>query len=87
MILELKPEQEKLLERAAQSGMSPEDVLEQAFAVIHDQYLSEEWMLAEREVIAAQISEGFEQAERGELIDADKAAQALRDRRAKPHTA
>ena len=38
MILELKPEQQKVLDRAAQSGMSPEDVLDQAFAVIHEQY-------------------------------------------------
>jgi len=40
-------------------------------------------MTAERESIVAQISEGFEQAERGELINADDAKRELRDRRAK----
>ena len=34
MILELKPAQQRVLDRAAQSGMSPEEVLDQAFAVI-----------------------------------------------------
>ncbi|MGA2049607.1 MAG: hypothetical protein ABSG96_18065 [Terracidiphilus sp.] len=81
MILELKPEQQKVLDRAAQSGMSPEDVLDQAFAVIHEQYLNESWMLAEKDAIAAQIEEGFAQAERGELIDAEEATRLLQARR------
>jgi predicted transcriptional regulator len=83
VILELKPEQQKILDRAAKSGMSPEEVLDQAFAVIHEQYRNEDWMLAGREAIAAQIAEGFAQAERGELLDAHEAAGILRDRRAK----
>jgi predicted transcriptional regulator len=80
MILELKPEQQKLLERAAQSRMSPEQILDQASAVIREQYLSEVWMLSEREAIPGQIAEGFELAERGDLIEADR---VLKDRRAK----
>jgi predicted transcriptional regulator len=40
-------------------------------------------MLADREAIAAQIEEGFAQAERGELMDADDAIQILQERRAK----
>jgi hypothetical protein len=40
-------------------------------------------MLTEREAIAAHIAEGFAQAERGELIDAEEAARILRERRAK----
>jgi len=83
MILELKPEQQRLLDRAAQSGMSPEEVLDQAFAVIHEQYGNEDWLLADREAIAAQIEEGFAQAERGELVDAEQAIRILQDRRAK----
>ena len=83
MILELKPEQQKVLDRAAQSGMSPDEVLEQAFAVIQEQHQDLDWMLAEREAISAQISRGFERAERGELLDPVEAARVLRDRRAK----
>jgi predicted transcriptional regulator len=87
MILELKPEQQKILDRAARSGMSPEEVLDQAFAVIHQQYGNEDWMLADKEAIAAQIETGFAQAERGELFDAEQAIQILQQRRAKRRTA
>lgn len=83
MILELKPEQQKVLDRAARSGMSPQDVLDQAFAVIQEQYRNDEWMQAEREEIAEHIAEGFAQAERGELTDAEEAMRALRESRAK----
>jgi predicted transcriptional regulator len=82
MILELNPAQQKIIDRAARSGMSPEEVLDQAFAVIQEQFRSEDWMLAGREAIAAQIAEGFDQAERGELLDAEQAIQLLEDRRA-----
>ena len=87
MILELKPEQQKILDRAAQTGMSPEEDLDQAFAVIHQQYENEDWMLADKESIAAKIETGFAQAERGELIDAKQAIEILRERRAKRRTA
>lgn len=83
MIVELKPEQEKVLERAARSGMSPEELLDQAFAVIHEQQTNGEWMLREHAAVAAHIAEGFAQAERGDLVDADEAARILWDRRAK----
>ena len=82
MIFELKPEQQRILDRAAKSGMSPDEVLDQAFAVIHDQFLNQEWMLADRAALADQIEEGFMQAERGELLDSEEAKRVLRDRRA-----
>jgi len=53
MILELKPEQQKIIDRAARSGMSPEEVLDQAFAVIQEQFRSEEWLLADKGAVAA----------------------------------
>jgi predicted transcriptional regulator len=83
MIIELKPAQQKVLDQALRSGMSAEEVLDQAFAVLQEQYRSEDWMLADKEAIAAQIEEGFQQAERGELVDAGKAIRILQDRRAK----
>jgi hypothetical protein len=71
MIFELKPDQERVLDQAVRSGMTPEEVLDQAFAVIQEQYRNEVWMPADREAIAAQIEEGFAQAERGQLTAAD----------------
>ena len=42
----------------------------------------EDWMIEQREEIAAHIAEGFAQAERGELIDGDIVIAMLRERRA-----
>ncbi len=83
MMIELKPEQQKVLDRAARSGMSPDELLDQAFAVIGEQHRNGDWMLAQADAIAAHVAEGFAQAERGELVDADEAARILRERRAK----
>ena len=87
MILELKPDQERVLDQAARSGMSPEEVLDQAFAVIQEQYRNEDWMLADKEAIAAQIEEGFAQAERGELVVAEQAVRILQDCKILPNRA
>jgi predicted transcriptional regulator len=81
MIIELKPEQEQILELATRSGMSREQVLDQAFAVIREQHEMDEWMLANREEIAAHIEEGFAQAERGELIPDYEVKRILQERR------
>jgi predicted transcriptional regulator len=62
--------------------MSPEEVLDQAFDLIREQFRNEDWMLATRADFAAQIEEGFAQAERGELVDANQAIKILQDRRA-----
>lgn len=80
MTLELKPDQQQLLERAAQAGMNPEDVLDQAFAVIRNQFEHADWMTADREAIAAHIEEGFLQAERGELMNGDEVVRMLKER-------
>jgi predicted transcriptional regulator len=73
MLLELKPEQASVLERAARSGMSPEDVLDQAFALIQEQFADSDWMHQDQDAIAAQVAEGYEQAQRGELLGAEEA--------------
>ncbi len=83
MIIEIKPEQQKVLDRAAQSGMNPEEVLDQVFAIISQQYNDMDWMLAEREGISGHIAEGFAQSEQRELLDAEEVMRILRDRRAK----
>ncbi len=81
MLVELKPEQERLLECIAQSGMNPEEVLDQAFAIIQEQHQNLDWLLEERGAVAAQIEEGFEESERGELINAEEAIRILHERR------
>lgn len=81
MFIEPNSEQEEILDRAAKSGLSPEEVIHRAFAVIEDQLQHEEWLLTSRSAVAAQIDEGFEQAERGELYDPEEAIRIFHSRR------
>jgi antitoxin ParD1/3/4 len=84
MSIDLKPEQQRVIDLAVQSGAyrNPGEVLDQAFEIIREQLDLEDWMFAQREAVAAHIETGFAQAERGELIDSDAAIEMLRQRRA-----
>ena len=84
MTIELKPEQQRVIDLAVQSGayQNPSEVLDQAFEIIREQLDLEDWMLGQREGVAAHIAVGFAQAERGELIDGDAVLEILRQRRA-----
>jgi Arc/MetJ-type ribon-helix-helix transcriptional regulator len=84
MTIELKPEQQRVIDLAVGSGayQNPDEVLEQAFEIIREQLQLEDWMIEQRAAVAAQIETGFEQAERGELMDGDAALEMLRQSRA-----
>ena len=84
MTIDLKPEQQRVIDLAVRSGAYQNfgEVLDQAFAIISEQLDLEDWMLEEREAVAAHIETGFAQAERGELIDGDAAVEMLRQKRA-----
>lgn len=83
MTINLKPEQQRVIDLAVQSGayQSPAEVLDQAFEIIREQLQLEDWMVEQREAVAAHVERGFAQAERGELIDGDVAVEMLRQRR------
>jgi predicted transcriptional regulator len=82
--IDLKPEQQRLIDLAVQSGayQTPDQVLDRAFEIIGEQLDLQDWMVAERQAVAAQIATGFAQAERGESMDGDEAMEMLRQRRA-----
>jgi len=82
--IDLKPEQQRLIDLAVQSGayQNPGEVLDQAFEIIREQLDLQDWILEQRESIAAHVEKGFAQAERGELVDGDAAVGVLRRRRA-----
>jgi Arc/MetJ-type ribon-helix-helix transcriptional regulator len=84
MTIDLKPEQQRVIDLAVQSGAYPNagEVLDQAFEIIREQLDLEDWMLAQRKEVAAQIATGFAQAEQGELMDEDATLEMLRKRRA-----
>ena len=85
MAIELKPEQQRVIDLAIGSGayQDPAEVLDQAFEIIREQLDLEDWMLEQREAVASHIEKGFAQATRGELIDGDAVVEMLRQRRAK----
>src|SRR5437016_5648665 len=84
MTIDLKPEQQRVIDLALQSGayQNPSEVLDQAFEIIREQLHLEDWMAEQREALAVHIAKGFAQAERGELMDGDAAIAMLRQRRA-----
>jgi antitoxin ParD1/3/4 len=83
MTIELKPEQQRVIDLAVRSGACQDanEVLDQAFEIIREQLDLEDWMLGRREEVAAQIAVGFAQAERGDLVEGDAVAEILRQRR------
>lgn len=82
MILELKPAQEQILEMATRSGLSREEVLDQAFEIIRAQHEQGDWMMENRGEIAAKLQRAFDQSERGELFDDEEAIRILEERHA-----
>ena len=84
MTIDLKPEQQRVIDLAVQSGVykSAGEVLDQALELIREQSDTEDWMVEQRASIAAHIETGFAQAERGELVDGGVAVEMLRKRRA-----
>jgi len=87
MILELKPEQQRILELATQSGMTQEEVVERAFEIIRDQHGLDELFATNREEIAAHIEQGYAEALRGELLEPDEVKRILLKRRQERKTA
>ena len=83
MTVDLKPEQQRVIDLAIQSGAyrDPTEVLDQALEMLREQLHREDWLTGEREALAAKFATGFAQSERGELMDGEAAIQMLRERR------
>ena len=76
MQLNLPPDLETLIRKRLSSGAyaNAEDVLRRA---LEAQDAEESWTDEERRALSAQIEEGYQQAERGELIDAGQARREI----------
>ena len=68
MTVELKPEIEALIQKRLQSGTfsSAEEVIERALELLSAE---EDWLADNRDEIATQIQEGWDEAQQGELTD------------------
>lgn len=84
MMIDLKPEQQRVIDLAVKLGAYQDsgEVLDQAIAIIREQLDLEDWMLGQRQEIQSHIAAGFTEAERGDLIDGEVVAEILRKRRA-----
>ncbi len=70
MTVELKPEIEALIRKRLQTGAfsSAEEVIERAVEFL---CAEEDWLADNRDEVAFQIQEGWEEAQRGELTDGE----------------
>lgn len=70
MTVQLKPEIEALIQKRLASGAfsTAEEVIERAIEVLTAE---EDWLAENRSLISSQIQEGWDEAQRGELSDAE----------------
>jgi antitoxin ParD1/3/4 len=71
VVIELKPETEALINKRIASGAfaTPEQVVERALELLSAE---EDWLTDHGDQIAAEIQEGWDAAQRGELVDGDQ---------------
>jgi Arc/MetJ-type ribon-helix-helix transcriptional regulator len=71
MEIRLRPELEALIRQDLQRGAyeTIDEYIEHAVAMLHER---EAWLAVHRSEIAAQISEGYAAAQRGELLEPDE---------------
>lgn len=79
MTINLRPEHEKAIEEAIQTGAyeSPEEVIARALEVLRAE---DDWLSAHKDEVSAKIERGFQQSERGEFFSATE-SRAEMDRR------
>lgn len=84
MVIDLKPEQEEIINLAIESGTyrNSDEVLSRALEFIRAEIETDDWTLEERKAIAARIEHSRAQARRGELIDGDAVLEILHRRQA-----
>ncbi|MGA2133075.1 MAG: hypothetical protein ABSH50_12340 [Bryobacteraceae bacterium] len=84
MVIEIRPDQQSVIELAVQSGAYKDTgaVLDHALEIIREQTRLQGWMAGDREMLAAHIAEGYGQAVHGEAVDMSDALDILGKRRA-----
>lgn len=84
MTLVLKPEIEALIRKQIATGAyaSAEEVIERALASLDAQL---DWIADNREQVAEMIQKGWDEAQRGELIDEHSLREELRSRKDRWH--
>jgi putative addiction module CopG family antidote len=80
MTIKLKPELETLIKQDVQRGpyRSVEEFVESAVSMLHGQ---EEWLAQNRAEIAEKIEEGYNAAQRAELMDGGQLRARMEERK------
>jgi Arc/MetJ-type ribon-helix-helix transcriptional regulator len=80
MTIRLKPETEALIARDVERGpyRSADELVEEAIHQLHDR---EEWLVQNRNEIAAAVEEGYVAAQRGDLLTEDEVRARLERKR------
>jgi len=81
MTITLRPENEKMIAEAMQTGayQSPDEVIERALRMLHSE---EAWLGDHRAEITEKIERAFEQSERGEFFSAEESRADMEKRKA-----
>ena len=81
MTITLRPEQEKLITQAMQTGayQDPHEVIERALEMLRSE---DEWLHDNKEEIAGKIERAFGQFERGEFLSAEASRADMEKRKA-----
>ena len=81
MTITLRPEHERLIAEALQTGayQNPDDVIGRALEVLHSE---NEWLHDHKREITEKIERAFEQFERGEFLSAEESRADMEKRRA-----
>lgn len=80
MAIHLRPELEELIKQDIQRGIykTVDEYVEHAVFMLHEQ---EAWLAEHRAEIATKIEAGYAAAQRGELVDDDRAHSSLAERK------
>jgi antitoxin ParD1/3/4 len=80
MTIELKPETAAIIQSQLQKGAfaNPEEIVERALEFLA---LEEDWLADSSTQINAEVQEGWDAAQRGDLIDADQVRANLAKRK------
>jgi putative addiction module CopG family antidote len=81
MTITLRPENEKLIAQAMQTGayQSPYEVIERALRMLHSE---EEWLGGHKSEITEKIERAFAQFDRGEFLSAEESQADMEQRKA-----
>jgi antitoxin ParD1/3/4 len=81
MTITLRPEQEKQIDQAMQTGayQDPQDVIERALQMLRSR---DEWLLDHKDGITEKIERAFDQFERGEFLSNEQSRADMEERKA-----